>query len=201
MDQRFDKYKVVKNFMDKDLLSIVHDYLLLQRKENFSEEIQPRAGALLEGVHAVYADLLMEVLLEKYLPKVEEITGKELFPTYSYYRVYEKGNMLLVHRDRPPCEFSVDICIGFDKPWTLSLQPEDVNLNPGDAVIYRGTEIPHWRDESFEGSYYIIGLLHYVDKNGKYKGVRFDGRESLGKPRKEFQKEPCVEENPCNEES
>ena len=40
-----------------------------------------------------------------------------------------------------------------------------INLKPGDAVIYKGCDVKHWR-EPYEGDYHIQ-TFHYVDANGK----------------------------------
>ena len=37
----------------------------------------------------------LETLLEAFLPRMEEETGKKLFPTYAYARLYKKGEELL----------------------------------------------------------------------------------------------------------
>jgi hypothetical protein len=53
-------------------------------------------------------------------------------------------------------------------------------LNPGDAVIYKGCEVTHWRRKLAKGLINVQFMLHYVDKNGPYTEYKFDGRESLG---------------------
>jgi len=52
-------------------------------------------------------------------------------------------------------------------------------LSPGDGVIYKGTEIPHWRNE-FTGDYYSQVFLHYVKADGKYKDNYRDKRIYFG---------------------
>jgi len=41
-------------------------------------------------------------------------------------------------------------------------------LDEGDAVIYRGCELPHWREAYNEGTKLAQVFLHYVDANGKF---------------------------------
>ena len=45
---------------------------------------------------------------------------------------------------------------------------KEVILNKGDAIIYNGCKLEHWR-EPFDGDYHIQTFLHYVDKKGEYK--------------------------------
>ena len=88
----------------------------------------------------------MEAMLKKVTATVECATGLSLYPTYSYYRVYKRGDVLPMHRDRPSCEISVSLCLGgvFEKPWPLWLMVGDykiaATLGKGDAMIYRGCE-------------------------------------------------------------
>ena len=46
---------------------------------------------------------------------------------------------------------------------------------PGDAIIYLGCELTHWR-EIFNGDFAAQTFLHYVDKNGKNKNQHLDNR-------------------------
>ena len=41
-----------------------------------------------------YADPVMETLMMKVLPIMQQETGLELLPTYSYARIYKKGDIL-----------------------------------------------------------------------------------------------------------
>jgi hypothetical protein len=59
-----------------------------------------------------------------------------------------------------------------------------IQLNPGDAIIYRGCEVDHWRD-SFKGLNHAQVFLHYSNTNGPFN-ISLDGRPMLGIP-KEFQ--------------
>jgi hypothetical protein len=54
-----------------------------------------------------------------------------------------------------------------------------VELEPGDAAIYKGIEVPHWR-EPFEGDRQVQVFLHYVRKDGPYQEFKFDKRPHLG---------------------
>lgn len=71
------------------------------------------------------------------------------------------------------------------KPWPIKVEvngePREVVLNVGDMMIYRGCEVPHWRDQ-FDGRASIHAFLHFVDANGPYCGQAYDGRSGLGAP-------------------
>ena len=133
-----------------------------------------------------YADPLIEVMLKQCLPAVQEQTGLELEPTYSFSRVYQAGEELTAHTDRPSCEISATInvaCTG--DTWPIWMQYENNDpvkcmLNPGDAVIYKGCEVTHWRRKLPPGQINVQFMLHYVDKNGPHAEYKFDKRGALG---------------------
>lgn len=138
------------------------------------------------GTPCSYGDLMMDGLMNKLLPEIEESSGLKLFPTYSYFRVYKRGDTLAKHIDRPSCEISVSLCLGFEegKTWPIWIEAPggkfSVSLQPGDALLYRGTECAHWR-EAFEGNGLAQVFLHYVDQNGPCAEWKFDkGRSTAG---------------------
>ena len=45
---------------------------------------------------------------------METMTSLELVPTYSYHRLYTTGTELKRHKDRPSCEISTTLCLGYD---------------------------------------------------------------------------------------
>jgi len=132
-----------------------------------------------------YADPLIETILKESLPTVEEHTGLKLEPSYSFSRVYQEGEELTAHTDRPSCEISVTVnvaCTG--DPWPIWMQYSDQDpvkclLEPSDAVIYKGCETTHWRRKLTKGQINVQFMLHYVNKNGPFSEYRFDKRESL----------------------
>jgi hypothetical protein len=133
-----------------------------------------------------YAPLFGETLLRRSVPLVEGVMHSEVWPSYSYWRIYHHGSRLKRHIDRPSCEVSMSVHLGGDQPWPLwvrSRSGEEIALElaPGDGLFYQGCEIPHWR-ETYEGREYFQVFLHYVKKDGPRAPHKFDGRISLGLP-------------------
>jgi hypothetical protein len=130
---------------------------------------------------AVYGDAEVDRLMQDLVPAIEAQTGLQLFPTYSYARLYKRGDALPPHRDRSACEISISLNLGQvpDEPWALHVSDFAALLGPGDALIYRGCDHTHWR-EPYDGERVVQAFLHYVDQNGPYAGEKFDGRPSLG---------------------
>jgi hypothetical protein len=113
---------------------------------------------------------------------VEAKAGVSVYPTYSYFRVYKKGDVLKKHKDRPSCEISLSLSLGYDpdEPWPLWVDSGSgataVPMKKGDAVLYKGCDVLHWREE-FQGNYAAQVFLHYVDQQGPHREWRFDKRE------------------------
>ena len=102
----------------------------------------------------------------------------------SYLRLYKRGDVLKRHRDRKACEISLSLNIGQRpaEPWPLCVESEresfSASLLPGDALLYRGIDLFHWR-EVYEGEALVQVFLHYVDRDGKHADKKFDGRLTL----------------------
>jgi hypothetical protein len=111
---------------------------------------------------------------------MQKETGLELLPTYAFWRMYTTNADLKKHKDRPSCEISVTVMIGSDgNKWPIFMDGTEINMEPGDATIYLGCEIEHWR-EKFKGDWHAQTFLHYVDKNGVNKEWVKDKRMLYG---------------------
>ena len=133
---------------------------------------------------ADYGDPVTDQVLADLVPVLERQTGIKLYPTYSYFRVYKKGDLLKPHRDRPACEISLSVNMG-QRPataWPLWIEGASgihaVKLKPGDGLLYYGVECMHWR-EKFAGSHLVQVFFHFVDRTGPYREWKFDKRKKL----------------------
>lgn len=177
-------YVVFRNFLPKDFCKFTQSYYKI-RQDSLEYDIDdqcPRSKSF-------YADPLCETLLKTSCEKISNIINVELLPTYSYTRIYSKKEDLVLHVDRPECQFSVTVSLGYPKeqgisPLYMSKKEDgsdasEVMLDVGDICIYRGDIIYHWR-KPFTQDWYLQTFLHYVDKNGVYNNRIYDGRFSLG---------------------
>ena len=214
MSFKTKKYQVIRQALSKELSSFIFNYMMLQRdavgfmlKNNKVNPYNPFIGkpkdSQIQSCYCKYADWVMETLLQYMRPIMKEKTGMDLVPTYSYTRLYEKGNILKRHKDRPSCEVSTTLHLGGD-PWPIFLDPtgsnyviygksdEDnviksgapegvqIDLKIGDMLIYSGCELEHWR-EPFQGTVCSQVFLHYNHANGPYAKINlYDKRPMLG---------------------
>ena len=134
-----------------------------------------------------YNDPLGESVLASVTPTIRRLTGLDLLPTYSFTRMYRHGGSLAKHVDRPSCEVSGTLFLGSDAAWPICVDvsgdEREIALEPGDVMIYRGCEVPHWR-RRFEGSYSVHVFLHFVESGGPHAHLAYDEREALGAPQR-----------------
>ncbi len=177
-------YVHLKDFLHKDSCKELTKELkkLVDQKKTVKDEQCP----LSEAVHGT---VTFDKLLEDLTPHFEAASGLKLFPTYSYARLYNtQGEELKVHRDRPACEISATLTLDFEGDvWPIYMganedksNATEVKMNIGDAVMYRGCDIYHWREPYKEGKWQAQVFLHYVDQNGPHAEWKYDKRESLG---------------------
>jgi hypothetical protein len=126
-----------------------------------------------------------ELLCNK-LPRVASFLGEDVFPTYTYGRVYRKGDDLKVHKDRDACEISLTVNLYQEHFWPIYIRRPDgtearVLLHPGDAMMYLGCEAEHWRDE-LQDDKHIQVFLHYVRSRGPRAKCLFDSRAGSNTP-------------------
>lgn len=170
---------VLLSALPEGLVQMLHAYSL-----NYAKSEDAKSDAFVPGTPAGYGHPCMERVLQQLLPAIEAATGRALFPTYSYFRVYRKGDLLRRHVDRPACEISFSLCLGYQgvDDWPLWLNgptgTSAASLRPGDGVVYKGVELEHWR-EPFTGEAAAQVFLHYVDQKGPHAEWRFDKRTGL----------------------
>jgi len=209
----FNKYQVIKDAVNYELANFIFNYFLLKRDAvawMYKNNVTYDTGLLgtwtdqqVPNTYSHYADPVMETLLMKVLPVMQQETGLQLIPTYSYARIYKQGDILRRHKDRPSCEISTTLCLGGDH-WPIYLDPTgentvideykgiikpgapvgvEVNLKPGDMLIYSGCELEHWR-KPFEGKLCGQVFLHYNHAEGQFaKTNLYDKRPLLGIPK------------------
>jgi hypothetical protein len=141
----------------------------------------------------------MSFFLWALTPTVSRLVGRDLLPTYDYFRIYREGDVCRVHSDRPSCEHSVSLTLDYsdDEVWDLqvandsapSAQPlaEDfgsdryssVAMRVGDAVLYQGVHHRHGRITPNPNRWSAHLFLHFVERGGPYEDHAFDKKIRL----------------------
>lgn len=163
---------VVRDFISKDVAdSLSEDFELTAMLSGSPDELVP-------DCNAIYNHLPLVRMLVHKTPIVSALYGGQVLPTYTYARHYKNSCKLPRHIDRPSCEISFTVALRSTHDWPIKLldfnkQEQSVQLEAGDALMYLGTRVEHWREE-YEGDDHIQAFIHYVDANGMYAGYYFD---------------------------
>ena len=193
-------YKIIKQAISQELAEFVYSYFLNKRKvarylfdaryiSPFTDYWGVWSDEQIPETYSHYADIAMETLLVKLKPLMEKESGLKLNETYSYARIYKKGDELKRHKDRYSCEVSTTLNLGGDE-WPIYLESSGetgkkgtkVILNQGDMLVYKGCDVEHWR-EAFEGESCGQVFLHYNDASyEEAEKNKYDGRPFLGLP-------------------
>jgi hypothetical protein len=170
---------VVRDFIDRRLADTLYNVLRVRRfRGEFKRDDQvPHAFSF-------WGDSTLDAFLLAVLPDVERIAGCSLLPTYCYARLYLHGDALARHSDRAACEVAATIHLGSSggEPPPICFAPDHaVPQQPGDAVVYLGTEVDHWRD-TYEGTDFGQIFVNYVRADGPHRDLAFDGRTGMFPP-------------------
>jgi hypothetical protein len=220
LNDEFDKngYIVLRNLCDaNDLISPVPQnrgqYTYYDKNiENFTlEPVESQVeGSTSRYWHPQYRKIHNDIRL-----RLQKEIGRLLYNTYYYDRFYFPGQKLDKHADRDACEISVTVNVGTnlkdkDADWPIYIKTPDtykdknkatiiipgkehsVILNPGDAMVYKGCERPHWREPmpgtprppkrgrrlfggpQSEEQYYHQIFFHYVLQDGERAHCAWD---------------------------
>ena len=179
-------YRIVRQAISPDTLDLLKNAVLMYKQIKYYKNNTPEDDVTAYGdkqspiSFSFYNEITFDSLAVSLLPLMEETTGLELFPTYTYGRIYWPGSTLSKHVDRPSCQYSATLCVDVKgKPWPFYIENKKITLQAGDLVVYKGCEVEHWR-ETYTGEQQIQLFLHYVDANGIYRNYKFDQRPLLG---------------------
>ena len=208
------KYKVLRNVLKPEVCNFLKNYFLEKEKiaklyfaaefiSQFNKEYGVFNDPQVPGSYAIYGPKAGDINLEQLKPLIEKTMRKKLYETYSYVRVYNKGNELKRHKDRSNCKISATVNLGGEE-WPIYIENnpnkgtamnekdstsdyvpgntkgEAVILKPGDLLLYPGFHLEHWRKPLPQGKCVQL-FLHYVDsKQSDAEQRKYDGRPRLG---------------------
>ena len=160
---------------------------------------QPFPAVLKHPAFDVSSDAFkpLEFFLWGLTPMMSHLLGRDLLPSYTYFRIYLKDDICRVHSDRPSSEFGLSMTLEYsdDQPWDLQIGKEridslyplsddfgsmdhaSVRMEVGDALLYQGSRYPHGRMQPNPNSWSAHLFLFFVDRNGPYSKHAFDEKQ------------------------
>ena len=125
------------------------------------------------GRYVAYDEATTKYVHQQLTRTVSDLARRVVVPSYSYLCLYQGGATLDQHTDRDACEYTISLCIDATPDpqthgaWPLHLMTEDGQVSLvqgiGDAVLFRGRYLTHWRDQLPMGYTSSSILFHYVD--------------------------------------
>jgi len=160
-------FAVLRDLFEPVFLAAVRTYYRRLEREGYLLDGDPRR----RGAPLLYDEPLLDFLARQLAPVVSRLTGERARSAFTYLRVYDPGSVLGRHRDRPSCRWNIDLVVGGDPApsprtaWPLWIDgrrgAEAIRLGLGDAVLYRGDRLSHWRHAQRRGHTTAIASLHY----------------------------------------
>lgn len=125
------------------------------------------------GRYVAYDEATTNYVHQQLTRTVSDVARRVVMPSYNYLALYQGGARLDPHTDREACEYTVSLCIDATPDpqthgaWPLHLMTADGQVSLvqdiGDAVLFRGRYLTHWRDQLPEGYTSSSILFHFVD--------------------------------------
>lgn len=183
-------YTEAPEIVSQDMISIMQSMSKIVYASNILPDDTPKTYGVTVNTFGAHGVQMAELLLLHFREHYSKVVGKELVPTYSYTRIYEKGAFLKQHRDRPACQYSMTVNIASSddsKPWPFfcktaveGSKESKIYNDLYTPILYKGEDVSHWR-EPLEKDRSLHVFLHYVDKNDPdYRKEWYDGRRYVG---------------------
>jgi hypothetical protein len=119
-----------------------------------------------------YNDPVARFFHQQLTQAITAFAGEPLKASYVYLASYQPGAILDRHTDRAQCDFSITLCLDYSPeprhatPWPLQLHKESSTVKVfqaiGDALLYRGCQLPHSREALPPGHTSTSIFFHYV---------------------------------------
>ncbi len=139
------------------------------------------------GRDVVHDNPYFHELQRELLPKVNELAGRELEPSYNFLSLYGETGKCDVHLDEPMAMFTLDYCIEQSDAWPIyfsqlrdwptrdelagwteegvlgdpSLEWTPHTLEPNGALLFNGSSQWHHRKQNKPGSFCNLLFFHY----------------------------------------
>ncbi|HJR07668.1 MAG TPA: hypothetical protein VJ842_10440 [Pyrinomonadaceae bacterium] len=144
------------------LRKIIHPLQLAALRRYFralDERGQLKASSNKHYAHnrrSIYDEETSRFVQHQITALVNRITHAPVSPSHCQVSVYKPGAFLRRHKDQPQYVWNLSLVVDavpetdLERAWPICMEVEgrtqEVRLEIGDAVLYRGSEFTHWRD-------------------------------------------------------
>lgn len=146
-------FVIVRGFFTASALVPLREYYTQLIEEGFAQEGGEGGEPHRWVLHNDEAGRMLQPCV---FSVVRLIAGEAVKPSFCYLLRYLEGATLEAHRDRPQCAVTAVLQVDFDPapagvtPWPLHFRRDgcvqSASLALGDLVVFRGTDVEHYRD-------------------------------------------------------
>ena len=174
-----DGYRIVDDLLTAEQCAFLRQAMDRSRDSGKMRVADHRAY---RGPNNQYAPLPAQMFLSSLTPIMCALVGRELLPSFSFWRIYRQGDVLNRHKDRNACEVSVTISLMPNREdreiWPIDVTDlhgcsHSIKLPLGSGLLYQGTEVDHWRNPLTIPEHYQM-FLHYVVADGPFAALIHD---------------------------
>ena len=158
------------------LAGLVHPYHLGALRRYFRHHIRKGNFALGDNQsgrrYVAHNENVARFFHHQLAATISQMAGEVVKPSYVYFASYQDGAVLEKHTDRQQCEFSITFCLDYTPEpagatgWPIRLEAKSgrvtVHQAIGDALLYRGCQVPHFRKPLPPGATSTSFFFHYV---------------------------------------
>ena len=163
------------------LAGLIHAFHLGEMRRYFRRQIRTGAFPLGDDQsalrHIAYNEPVARFFHHQLAGVMSQAAGEPVKPSYVYFASYQGGAVLEKHTDREQCEFSMTFCVDCtpepeaQTDWPIHLETSrgavTVYQAIGDALLYRGCQVPHYRKRLWKGATSSSIFFHYVRESFK----------------------------------
>ena len=176
--------KLIDNFIEPNIVEFLTNYVNLCKKVSKTSNTNKYLegdGQMSDANFVSYGDIAIDTLLETYLPKIQEVWDKPLYPSFSYIREYKSGTGLEDHRDRIGSDVTCSVKLtGPPFPFTILGNGDEYNethtLGVGQALVWNGNTHTHGHG----GQKTAEDAIHLLLICTEHEDQIYDKRQHLG---------------------
>jgi hypothetical protein len=168
---RIRKCAIVPGFLPEPLRLRLWRYYETLMKQGFMRMDESQSRRL-----TLHNETVAKWLHHATTPIVRDLIPEPIKPSYSYLGFYLSGAVLGRHVDREQCEYTISFALSaepstaVEDAWPLYAELESGEefkalLAPGDALVFKGRELPHYRHPLADGRSSQSIFLHYVHES------------------------------------
>lgn len=173
-----NKFLHIKNFINEETLNLFYNYCFFKHRTHMNYFNNEPSS---QGESFFYGDPIFDCLLLQKQNIIEQASNKKLIPLNSEFIVYVNNSVLTKRKNKHYQELTCTVNLGDDQiPWYLNIDDKELNLLPGEAVLFCGNATEFSRKGNFKGDHLISLNLHYCEDRRENHIFRYDGRYDIG---------------------